>query len=294
MSHPLRIGFKISAEACSLATQRATWRLAEEEGFDHFWGFDHLVGVGKELAADVFEGWSLLAAMAQVTKRVRMGLLVTGNMYRHPALLAKIAATVDHLSDGRLEMGFGAGWNEAEFHMFGMDCPPLGEQISRFAEACVVLERLWHEPRAQFEGKYYSLRDAISEPKPLQRPHPPLWIGGSGNRVLRITARHADVWNTFVADLEKDVAASQIIDRHCEAIGRDPGTIRRSLQLFWNDADATRRKAEGYVRAGFSDIILTINPGRFGTSRTTIGAGVDPLRVAEEIAKALPSMRELA
>ena len=285
--HPLRIGFKISFEATPLSTLRAAWRLADEAGFDHLWGYDHFMALGGDPGADVFEAWTLLAAMAEITERIRLGILVTGNLFRHPQLLAKAAVTVDHLSGGRLEMGLGAGANDPEFAALGLRFPPTAEQMDRFEEACVVLKLLWQEPRATLDGTYYSLHEAIAEPKPVQRPYPPLWLGGTGpKRTLAIVARHADVWNTSVSDLARDVESSSILDRHCEAISRDPATIRRSLQLFWTDRDETLRKADAYVRAGFSDILLTLNAGRFP-------AHADLPRRSEELAAALPRFREL-
>jgi F420-dependent oxidoreductase-like protein len=285
--HPLRIGFKISFEAAPLATLRAAWRLADDAGFDHLWGYDHFMALGREPAAEVFEAWTLLAAMAEITDRIRLGVLVTGNLFRHPQVLAKTAVTVDHLSGGRLEMGLGAGAHDPEFEALGLGFPPRAEQMDRFEEACIVLKLLWQQPRATFDGTYYSLHEALAEPKPVQKPHPPLWLGGTGpKRTLAIVARHADVWNTSVSDFARDTESSSILDRHCEAIGRDPTTIRRSLQLFWTDLDDTRRKAESYIRAGFSDILLTLNAGRFAEH-------ADLPRLSEQLAAALPRFREL-
>jgi F420-dependent oxidoreductase-like protein len=286
-AHPLRIGFKISLEAAPLPTLRAAWRLADEAGFDHLWGYDHFMALGPDPAAEVFEAWTVLAAMAEITTRIRLGILVTGNLFRHPAVLAKTAVTVDHLSGGRLEMGFGAGAHDPEFKALGLRFPPRAEQMDRFEEACEVLKLLWQRPRTTFDGAYYSLHDAIAEPKPVQQPYPPLWLGGTGpKRTLAIVARHADVWNTSVSDLARDIESSRILDRHCEAIGRDPRTIRRSLQLFWTGLDDTRRKAEDYLGAGFTDILLTLNAGRFPSH-------ADLPRLSEQVAAALPRFREL-
>jgi len=285
---PLRIGFKISFEAAPLATLRAAWRLADQAGFDHLWGYDHFMALGPDPEAEVFEAWTLLAAMAEITDRIRLGILVTGNLFRHPQVLAKTAVTVDHLSGGRLEMGLGAGAGDPEFDALGLRYPPRAELMDRFEESCVILKLLWQQPRSTFDGTYYSLRAAIAEPKPVQKPHPPLWLGGTGpKRTLAIVARHADVWNTSVSDLARDVESAAVLDRHCEAIGRDPATIRRSLQLFWTDREETLRKAQAYIRAGFSDILLTLNAGRFP-------AHADLPRLSDELAAALPAFRELA
>ena len=141
----------------------------------------------------MFEGWALQAAIATATERVRIGCLVTGNTYRHPALLAKLAVTVDHLSGGRLEFGIGAAWATNEHETLGFE--GLDHRVGRLSESLQVIKSLWTEERSTFEGRYYRLRDAIANPKPVQRPHPPIWIGASGPQTLRLVARHADVWN---------------------------------------------------------------------------------------------------
>ncbi len=288
MTHPLRIGLKLRPERFSIEVQRTAWTIGEEAGFDHLWSYDHLVAVGADVTAPIFEGWSLLAAMAEGTKRARLGLLVTGNLYRHPAHLAKIATTVDHLSAGRLEVGIGAGWNEAEFSMLGMPYPSTAERIRRLDEACTVMKLLWTEERTTFDGRYYQLTDCIAEPKPVQKPHPPLWIGGSGPKLtLRVVARHADVWNSNGKTVEADIVSSRLLDEHCAAVGRDPHAVRRSVQLFWSDTETVCRSAGEYVRAGFSEVVLVIHPDR-------LPPGTDPLRIAETAAReALPRLRRL-
>jgi F420-dependent oxidoreductase-like protein len=285
-THPLRIGLKLRPERYAIEVQRAIWVVGDQAGFDHIWSYDHLVAVGADVTAPIFEGWSLLAAMAERTTRVRIGLLVTGNQYRHPSLLAKMATTIDHLSTGRLEMGIGAGWNEPEFAMLGLRYPSTPERLAQLDEACSVITSLWTEDRASFSGRFYRLEQAIAEPKPVQKPHPPIWIGGSGpRRTLRVVARHADVWNANGKTLEEDVLASRLLDQHCAAIGRDPSTVRRSAQLFWKDSDEICRQAEAYATAGFSELVLVIHPDR-------LPVGTDPVAVAEVAAnQALPRLR---
>src|SRR5206468_6875480 len=158
MGNPLRFGIKHAGQDCTIDELRSVWRIADEAGFDHLWAFDHLASIGAG-GPDrvVFEGWSLLAAMAESTRQVRVGLLVTGNTYRHPGVLAKVATTVDHLSGGRLEFGLGAGWAEVEHTMLGIPFPSTGQRLRRLAEACTVIEKLWTEDRADFEGRYYRL-----------------------------------------------------------------------------------------------------------------------------------------
>ncbi|TMG33836.1 MAG: LLM class flavin-dependent oxidoreductase, partial [Chloroflexi bacterium] len=176
MASPLRLGLKNSGQQTTIEALREVWRIADEAGFDHVWDFDHLatIGAGGQ-EASVYEGWTLLAAIAQATRRVRFGCMVTGNTYRHPALLAKMAVTVDHLSGGRLEFGIGAAWAEAEHRMFGIE--GLEHRVGRLRESLDALISLWTKDRTTLEGRYYHFSDAIANPKPIQKPHPPIWIG---------------------------------------------------------------------------------------------------------------------
>lgn len=280
--HPFHVGLKLSPQIHPIATHRAVWRIADDAGFDGLWGFDHLLALGGDPTQPVFEGWAMLAAMAEATRRVRIGLMVTGNLYRHPGLLAKLGVTVDHLSNGRLEMGVGAAWNEPEFKTLGMEFPPRGERIGRFGEAVRVIKRLWTQDRASFKGKYYTLTDAIAEPKPVQKPYPPIWIGGSGpQRTLKIVARHGDVWNSNAGEMEKTISLSKILDEHCHAVGRDPSAVRRSVQFRLTTVDESLKTAETYLKAGFTEQIVMLG-------------GPDPVRNAELAAKELlPRMRAL-
>src|SRR5437660_11225094 len=158
MAYPLRIGLKNSGQATTIQALRDVWRIADEGGFDHVWDFDHLASIGPDGSQrSVYEGWTLLAAIAASTQRVRFGCMVTGNTYRHPAVLAKMAVTVDHLSGGRLEFGIGAGWAEIEHRMLGLELPPAAERIRRLGEACEVIKRLWTEEVAEHQGPAYRL-----------------------------------------------------------------------------------------------------------------------------------------
>ena len=289
---PLRVGLKLSQQVFSVDAQREAWRMVDASGFDHLWLFDHLVAIHQDTPAPIYDGWTMLASAAEVTRRVRLGLNVTGNLYRQPGLLAKIAVTVDHLSGGRLEMWIGAGWNEPEFAMYGMPFPAsAAERIDRLDEACSVLRALWTEPRASFAGRYYRLVDAISEPKPLQRPYPPIWVGGNGpRRTLRVAARHADVWSCDVwptrpDSLDAAYALSRTLDGHCAAIGRDPATIRRAHVLLADGTDTPLVIAERSLRAGFTDLLLfPVN---------ALGAGGDLRRAVETAAALVPRLRAL-
>lgn len=290
---PLRFGLKLSQQVFPIDAQHEAWRVADAAGFDHLWLFDHLIAIHQESPQPIYDGWTMLAAMARVTSRARFGLNVTGNLYRHPGLLAKIAVTVDHLSGGRLEMGLGAGWNEPEFATYGMTFPKSpAERIGRLDEACRVLKLLWTETRATFDGHFYQLTDAIAEPKPLQKPHPPIWIGGNGpKRTLRVAAKHADVWScdvwpTSAKTLEPAYALAKVLDDHCEAVGRDPKTIRRAHALLVDGSDGALEIAETSVRAGFSDFLLI--PMRALSPQGDLRAGV------EDAARLLPRLRALA
>src|SRR5713101_1194287 len=202
MAHTLRFGVKLSGQDTTIEALRAVWRIADEGGFDQVWDFDHLASIGDGGPGRViYEGWTLQAAMAEATKRVRLGCMVTGNTYRHPVVLAKMAVTVDHLSGGRLEFGIGAGWAEIEHTMYGIE--GLDHRVGMLSESLRIIKSLWTEERTNFDGRYYHFKDAIANPKPVQKPYPPIWVGASGATTLRLVARRADVWNIAGGDSDK-------------------------------------------------------------------------------------------
>jgi alkanesulfonate monooxygenase SsuD/methylene tetrahydromethanopterin reductase-like flavin-dependent oxidoreductase (luciferase family) len=214
--------------------------------------FDHFIPIQSDPLGPCLEGTTLLAAMAAQTSRLRCGMLVVGNTYRHPAVLANIAATLDHISGGRLEWGLGAGWWELEHQQYHVPFHTAGRRIRMMGEAARIQKLLWTQPRATFEGRYYQLTDAQCEPKPLQDPLP-LWIGGMGEQLtLRAVAESADGWNTFFMPLEAYQQKLDALAGHCAAVGRDPGDIRKSLALgvvlAATDAEA-RERAELMARA---------------------------------------------
>ena len=220
MKHPLCFGLKLSGQDTTIEALRAVWRIADEAGFDHVWDFDHLASIG-DAGPDrpIYEGWTLQAAMAQATRRVRIGCLVTGNTYRHPVLLAKEAVTVDHLSGGRLEFGIGAAWAEIEHTMYGIE--GLDHRVGRLSESLQIIKSLWTAERTSFHGRYYELNDAIANPKPAQKPYPPIWIGASGESTLRLVARHADVWNAAGGgDAARMKELIAMLEEACGAVGR--------------------------------------------------------------------------
>jgi probable F420-dependent oxidoreductase len=274
------IGLKLSRNA-PIRSYRQVWRIADQAGFDHCWAFDHLVTLDADGAGrSVFEGWSLLGAMAEATRRTRIGLLVTGMVFRHPALLAKAAVTIDHLSGGRLELGIGAGWAPLEHEMFGID---ISHRVGRLAEGLRVMELLWTEERATFHGRHYQLREAVANPKPVQRPRPPLWIGAGGPAILRIAAEHADVWNPAGDGLDEARAAGRQLIEACEVIGRDPAEIRWAAQFGFDGTgvDELLDELGRWHAAGFTELVITCS-------------GADPVRAAEVAAReVLPVARQL-
>ena len=238
------------------------WRLFERLGFDSAWVCDHYVQPSRP-RGPYFEGWTLLAALAAGTERVRVGVLVSCNTFRHPALLAKEAVTVDHVSGGRLELGLGAGWYEPEHAMFGIDFPPPRVLVDRFREAVEVVDGMLRNELTTYEGTHYRLRDAASRPGPVQRPRPPLTLGAHGPRMLRIVARYADAWNSF-GTTEQIRSRNAILDEACAEIGRDPKAVLRSLYYWgaradadaWSSAGAFQDVVGRYREAGIEEFVL--------------------------------------
>ena len=239
----MHLAIQTGQHQCEVDDLVAVWRAAERLGFRSAWLMDHLVPVVAPDTEPILEAWTTLAALAAGTDTLRVGVLVSANTFRPPALIAKMAATVDRISGGRLEMGLGAAWNAAEHAANGIAFPPTKERLDMLDEACRVLRSLWTEPTTTFAGEHYVLRDAYCEPKPVQQPLP-LMIGGRGERrTLRITAEHADRWNGSgsVAMLQHSVA---VLTEHCAAVGRDPAaidlTVRNDFFLAADDAEADR------------------------------------------------------
>ena len=204
------------------------WKEADRiELFESAWNFDHFEPIFSDRSGPCLEGWQMLAAMAAHTSRIRIGCQVTGMPYRHPAVLANMAATTDIISDGRLIIGLGAGWNQEESDALGLVLPPLKERFDRFDEGIQVIVALLSQQRASFDGQYFQLREAWCEPKPVQRPHPPIAIGGNGERrTLRAVARWAQHWNSTLADVDEWKRKRDVLHAHCADVGRDPNRDR--------------------------------------------------------------------
>src|SRR4051812_19438704 len=278
--YPVRIGLKLSNQNTNAAELRAIWQVADQSGFDHLWNFDHFAAIMTDPEIDVFEGWTLLGAMAEATSRVRIGCMVTGNTYRHPAVLAKMAVTVDHLSGGRLELGIGAAWAANEHEMLGIEFGTAGRRVEWLDEACQIMKQLFAHERTTFEGTAYPVGGAISNPKPGQKPHPPFWIGGRGERkTLRVIARHADVWNAPGGEPDEVARLAGVLDAHCADVGRDPAEIRRSVQVrYAGDDDALLRSAEAFAERNVRDLLIVLSPGEARAHAERVAGLVGRLR----------------
>lgn len=239
----MRFGLDISQHQLTWDEILARARLAEDAGLDGIWVFDHFKALYADPKGPSLEAWTLLAGLARETSRVRLGTLVTGMTHRHPAVLAAEVVTVDHLSGGRVECAIGAAWNESEHRELGIPFPPRGERMDRLEEGVEVLRLLFTADEATFEGRHFRLEGATYNPKPVQQPHPPIWIGGQGRRrTLPIVGRHADVWHGWAADAAELAEITAIIDRSAEEAGRDPASILRASSLSisesWDDVKA--------------------------------------------------------
>jgi F420-dependent oxidoreductase-like protein len=259
---PLRFGIKTAPQHTNYADILRVWQAADAiDVFEHAWLFDHFIPIAGDTDGPCLEGWTLLAALAARTSRIRVGIMVTGNTYRHPAVLANMGATVDIISNGRLDMGIGAGWNVLEHESYGIELLPPGKRISQFEEACEVIRLLWTQQYADFDGAYYQLKHARCEPKPVQKPYPPFVIGGSGERrTLRVVAKYADVWNFAGGSVDDFRHKLAVLEEHCQAVGRDCDSIDKSVQLAVSYDDLPRYIAStrDYIAAGANHIIFNL------------------------------------
>lgn len=258
----------------------AEWELIEWLGFDCAGIVDHFMPTGGSEDGWFQEGWTLLAALAARVPRLRIATLVTGNTYRNPALLAKQAATVDHVSGGRLDLGIGSGWYAREHRAFGWDLPPAGVRVDMLDETLQVIKLLFSNERSNFDGRYYRLEDAPFQPKPVQR-HVPIMIGAQKPRMLALAAKHADIWNVNHGP-EQMREFGVTLTRACEAIGRDPASIRRSAFAFRSVLDRDpfesisnfRTVTERYLDAGASEIYFRIPENEAGLEVLQEAAGI--------------------
>jgi alkanesulfonate monooxygenase SsuD/methylene tetrahydromethanopterin reductase-like flavin-dependent oxidoreductase (luciferase family) len=246
------------------------WREADAVAeIEHAWLFDHLMPIGGDPDGPIYEGWTLLSALAAQTSRLRLGLLVTSNRFRPPAMLAKIATTVDIVSGGRLDFGIGAGSRPShplarrEYEAHGLPYHDFAHSVGSLAEACTIIRRLWTEQEPfDFHGTYHRLDNAFGNPKPVQRPHPPILIGGRSSATLRVVAEHADIWNIPGGDIDDVVQRGALLDRYCTELGRDPATVTRSIHLSvaYDRPGDTRDAIAAAVDAGFEHFVLSVPP----------------------------------
>lgn len=258
----MEISFKTAQQETTWDRLEAVWRAADDiDVYSGGWLFDHFYPLWTHTSLPCMEAWSTAAALAAATTRLRIGHMVTSNTYRHPAVVANTVATVDLISKGRLDFGFGAGWFEEEHNAYGIPLPPLTERFDRFEEAIEVIDLLLTERRTTYDGRYYQLEDAYCEPKPTQSPRPPLVIGGKGEkRLLRAAARWADHYNYPLDDIDDFRYRLEVLGEWCEELGRDPSTIEKSLQVWVEDAGPAIEKAHRAVEAGATHIVFYVDP----------------------------------
>ena len=242
---------------------RTRWRWFEELGFDSLWLTDHFVRTAHP-ESPYFEAWTLLSALAVVVERPRIGVLVSSNTFRHPSLLAKQAVTLDHISNGRLELGLGAGWYVPEHEMFGLEFPETQELVDRYEEALDLLDRYLRNDRTTVEGAYYSLHDAPNRPAPVQQPRIPFVLGAHKKRTIGLAARYADTWNTR-GTVDEVRTRNAMLDEACARDGRDPAEVKRSLlyviaQMLdeqpWDSVDAFTDFVGRFAEAGIEEFIF--------------------------------------
>ncbi|WP_106399846.1 LLM class flavin-dependent oxidoreductase [Actinocorallia populi] len=263
---PTRFGIMTAPAQVGYHDVLRVWREADTiPQIEHAWLFDHLMPIGGDPDGPAYEGWTLLSALAARTRRLRLGVMVTSNRFRPPAMLAKIAATVDAVSGGRLDFGIGAGSRPGhprarrEYEAHGLPYHDSAHAVESLAEACTVIRRLWTEEKPfDFHGAHHHLTGAFGNPKPVQRPHPPILVGGRSSPTLRVAAEHADLWNMPGGDIADAARRSALLDRHCAEIGRDPASITRSILLpvSYDRPDATRNTIGEATDAGFHHLVL--------------------------------------
>lgn len=256
----MRFGIKTAPQHTTWADMLAVWKAADDiELFESAWTFDHFYPIFSDSSGPCMEAWVTTTALAQATKRIRVGVMVTGNVYRHPAVLANMAASLDHVSNGRLEFGFGAGWNQQECDAYGIALPALKERFDRFDEALEVIHKLLTEENADFDGRYYKLTAARCEPKPVQRPRPPFVIGGLGEkRTLRAVAKWGDHWNFPGGGVEVFTSKHEVLAKHCADIGRDVSEITTSTHLRLGDPSDVSAVADEAAALGEAGLDLGI------------------------------------
>jgi F420-dependent oxidoreductase-like protein len=276
----MRLSFKTRPQHSEWPPIVDFWREGDRiELFDAGWTFDHLDPIFSERHGPVFEGWTMLAVLSGIVSRVRLGILVTGNTYRHPAVLANMAATLDVASGGRLELGLGTGWVEGEHAAYDIALPPWKERFDRLEETCEILHLLFSDEVADFDGPFHRLRGARALPKPIQRPHPPIVVGGTGEqRTLRIAARWADQWNLPSGEPATLRHKIEVLHRHCADVGRDPSEIEISVKAKADGDPAEFADLVGRYRDAGADHVIAMFEAPFDPRKLgTLADHVDPV-----------------
>lgn len=251
----IKFGVMLRQQKIDYGDIRDTAFLCEELDYDSVWLYDHVLGMGA-IEMDIYEAWTLMTAIAAVTSDIRVGTMVLCNSFRPPALLAKMAATLDVISNGRLEFALGAGWFETEYRAYGYEFPDTPTRIEQLAESVKIIRSMWTEEKPSFTGKHFDIKDAYCNPKPVQKPHPPIMIGGAGEKhLLRVVAELADEWNcpaTHASDYDRKLG---VLKNHCAQAGRDFGELAISQQtvcVIAKDGKEFAEKLEkGQRRYGF-------------------------------------------
>lgn len=262
----MRHSFKFWGQESDWPALRDVWVEADRSDFwDMVWLNDHLYPPKSAHELPMMEAWTLFGGLAAVTERIRFGTMVTSNTFRHPAVLAKQAVTLDQMSNGRLEIGIGSGWHEAEHRAYGIDLPPLTERFDRLEETLLILDGLFTQEVFSFEGRYRQIREARFEPKPVQKPRPPFVIGGAGpKRTIPMAARYADQWNypDFDQDFDAMHRAIEVFHRSLEECGRPRSEVELSIQFRYPNDDARMLEwVDIYTEAGADHLLCSFSPG---------------------------------
>ena len=252
----MRFGIDVAQQRMPFDEVVSRVQFAEDLGFDGAWGFDHFQPMYGEGPGEAFDGVTTLAALSGMTSRIRLGLLVTGVTYRHPSVFATQMVTIDHASHGRLELSLGAAWHDKEHTELGIPFPSTSERFDLLEDALEITTRLMTGERVSYDGRIVSLRDAQVLPRPVQSPHPPIWIGGNGpRRTLPLVARYADVWHGFGTPNSMQESSARIDELAAEA-GRDPASIMRAGSLSIDDLDTARKHATKWRDAGYGYLVV--------------------------------------
>jgi len=283
---PIRFGVCLPQHGSSWEEVVRVARACDRLGFDSVWAVDHFFGI-PDTSVPLFEGWTEIAALAGVTSRVRLGHLVLCVSYRLPSVLAKMAATLDHATNGRFILGLGAGWHQYEYQAYGIPFPHVATRLEQLDEALAIIRKMWTEEPATFAGKHFQVTEAHCRPRPLQTPHPPILIGGAGERVLlRLVARHANIWNNLGVAHRQMPHKLDVLRRHCDAVGRDPNEIE--VTAMYRDlapgADVSEvvRGAEALARIGVATVVTgALGDDPAGWLESTFGPAMEQLKAIE-------------